>query len=917
MNISPRLVLIIAALVTLSSFAAIGSTGISHASPLPYNPTDSWTGTINVTSSGAIDYSSSGTGVHVLSESSSNLYTLSGVVHGIINFMRNNSVLNGNGYTIYNSNVLGVFSLNISNTNNVKVENLNVNTSDQAGLYVSNSSYDSFSDLNISSAFISLDLGPNTDHITISSSNFSNNPHSPYNYSIIDTGLEPTNTGALNVKSTSFITFTNDNVFVNNTGNYFFSAVNISSNHTNIYGLHVYGKSPFGVLLNSSNILFTNSSIIGSYSYALLSGYGLMPIFNVTISNSIFNISIEGQYYDVTAISLDFSETNLHNNQIYMNETAQTIYKYVDIIALFAYSSPVQFDNNTVLLNSIYANNTGAGGISALIETNCNLTASGNYFEINQASNNTFSSAIGTYRGNITLIKNQFQLKNMYTGVSFGGTKNVASGNEIVDTGVDQFTAFYTSGAANVDVLQNSISINTTNNAYAISSFGGNVTFSGNAVSAASKGIANGVISHASTNGYLNVTQNTFSLGKSYQQYGIITYSKLSYDPQNISQNNIYLNDGSNVLAGIGLNSANHSMVSGNLIEGTSGLHPNPFEGITVSSFDHSSIVNNIVMGNNSNIPETMGLWLQDMHNSSVDNNSVTEFNTSLKAYNSNNDNFIGNYFNNSYDAMNLNTTNYSIFYHNDFMNYRDSNFNISGSSHDQFNATLPLGGNYWQSYRGSDGNGDGIGDSPFTVNGTFVDHYPLMKSWTRPQAVFHAPSSINGTTWKVTFNGQTLQSTGDTIVFNILNGTYQNYKFEYYNTTLYYTNTLNGSFSYNGSDLFLNVPYLHYSYITGKLNLTNFTIYINGKPIATTNGAFNLTVTAGNYTVVIEATGYATFNHTYDLTPGETLLVNPNFAKTPSGGFPQIYEYVAAIVAAAAILGAIVAIYMRGKHKK
>ena len=35
--------------------------------------------------------------------------------------------------------------------------------------------------------------------------------------------------------------------------------------------------------------------------------------------------------------------------------------------------------------------------------------------------------------------------------------------------------------------------------------------------------------------------------------------------------------------------------------------------------------------------------------------------------------------------------------------------------------------GNYWDNYTGNDANNDGIGDTPFIINGE-VDNYPLME---------------------------------------------------------------------------------------------------------------------------------------------------------------------------------------------
>lgn len=45
--------------------------------------------------------------------------------------------------------------------------------------------------------------------------------------------------------------------------------------------------------------------------------------------------------------------------------------------------------------------------------------------------------------------------------------------------------------------------------------------------------------------------------------------------------------------------------------------------------------------------------------------------------------------------------------------------------------------GNYYDNYNGSDTNNDGIGDTPYVINGNNVDHYPLMSHFNISEICF------------------------------------------------------------------------------------------------------------------------------------------------------------------------------------
>jgi parallel beta-helix repeat protein len=80
-----------------------------------------------------------------------------------------------------------------------------------------------------------------------------------------------------------------------------------------------------------------------------------------------------------------------------------------------------------------------------------------------------------------------------------------------------------------------------------------------------------------------------------------------------------------------------------------------------------------------------------------------------------------------------------NFIYHNSFINNQCQELDESGSSTNIWDNGYPDGGNYWSDYVGFDEKRgpyqnltgtDGIGDTPYAIDGNNTDHYPLMRPY-------------------------------------------------------------------------------------------------------------------------------------------------------------------------------------------
>ncbi|MCL4429698.1 MAG: hypothetical protein M1167_02990 [Chloroflexi bacterium] len=74
------------------------------------------------------------------------------------------------------------------------------------------------------------------------------------------------------------------------------------------------------------------------------------------------------------------------------------------------------------------------------------------------------------------------------------------------------------------------------------------------------------------------------------------------------------------------------------------------------------------------------------------------------------------------YLADKLEGTNY--IYHNNFWNFK---WNQTATTNSANVWSSNMQGNYWANYFGTDANHDGVGDTPYIIDKTNTDNYPLM----------------------------------------------------------------------------------------------------------------------------------------------------------------------------------------------
>ncbi|MCK4266088.1 MAG: right-handed parallel beta-helix repeat-containing protein, partial [Thermoplasmata archaeon] len=193
-----------------------------------------------------------------------------------------------------------------------------------------------------------------------------------------------------------------------------------------------------------------------------------------------------------------------------------------------------------------------------------------------------------------------------------------------------------------------------------------------------------------------------------------------------ITNGNLYLN----ALGGIHISNSNNNRITNNI------GHFNNRSGIQISMSSNNILANNIVYSNNYH---GIHIYPQSSNNSIVNNTAYLHNNSGICIDSSDNNTITQcNVWNNQYGiyvSQSISQSTNNTIYYNNLINNTNQAYDEGINF---WNNTHPIGGNYWSDYTGIDiysgvsqdqpGN-DGIGDTPYIIDGGSQDNYPFMKS--------------------------------------------------------------------------------------------------------------------------------------------------------------------------------------------
>jgi len=139
--------------------------------------------------------------------------------------------------------------------------------------------------------------------------------------------------------------------------------------------------------------------------------------------------------------------------------------------------------------------------------------------------------------------------------------------------------------------------------------------------------------------------------------------------------------------------------------------------GLDLTASENNTVSGNYIANNND------GIALENRYNDIVENTITNNTNIGISLYGAGYNNIIGNNITNNGRGILVSICYNNTIYHNNFVN------NINHVETDNSNDIWDNGeeGNYWDNYTGLDSDGDSIGDTPYIIDESNQDNYPLI----------------------------------------------------------------------------------------------------------------------------------------------------------------------------------------------
>ena len=160
------------------------------------------------------------------------------------------------------------------------------------------------------------------------------------------------------------------------------------------------------------------------------------------------------------------------------------------------------------------------------------------------------------------------------------------------------------------------------------------------------------------------------------------------------------------------------NLISGNnLIDNARGL------------FSQSSASNKLIMNKIAGSTSVYGLYMAYSDSWIVKANTITGYTYGIYLMRSSSFSITCNRVaNNVYGFFVYYMANNNIIFHNNVVDNTYQVYNLYSTN--TWDDGYPSGGNYFSDYSGSDANSDGIGDTPYVIDTSNQDNYPLMSAW-------------------------------------------------------------------------------------------------------------------------------------------------------------------------------------------